>query len=113
MGVQIPRGLYPPSAAARPCTRASYARHLGEAFRKLAAQKESLVLEGHLMAGRCFAHMLIAIPPKYAVSQVVGFITRASVPSISARVYGERRRNFVGNGEFLGAGLLRFHRRSG
>jgi putative transposase len=46
--------------------------HLGEVFRKLAAQKESVVLEGHLMVDH--VHMLIAIPPKYAVSQVVGFI---------------------------------------
>ena len=46
--------------------------HLGEVFRKLAAQKESVVLEGHLMADH--VQMLIAIPPKYAVSQVVGFI---------------------------------------
>jgi len=46
--------------------------YLGEVFRKLAAQKESVVLEGHLMVDH--VHMLIAIPPKYAVSQVVGFI---------------------------------------
>ena len=48
-------------------------RHLGEVFRKLAEQKESRILEGHLMSDH--VHMLIAIPPKYAVSQVVGFIT--------------------------------------
>ena len=46
--------------------------YLGEVFRKLAAQKESVVLEGHLMVDH--VHMLTAIPPKYAVSQVVGFI---------------------------------------
>uniref|UniRef100_UPI0025FDF2CA IS200/IS605 family transposase n=1 Tax=uncultured Lamprocystis sp. TaxID=543132 RepID=UPI0025FDF2CA len=40
-------------------------------------------------------HILIAIPPKYAVSQVVGLITGKSAIHI-ARVYGERRRNFVG-----------------
>jgi len=67
--------------------------HLGEVFRKLAAQKESAVLEGHLMADH--VHMLIAIPPKYAVSQVVGFIKGKSAIHL-ARVYGERRRNFVG-----------------
>ncbi len=67
--------------------------HLGEVFRKLAALKESLVLEGHLMADH--GHMLIAIPPKYAVSQVVGFIKGKSAIHL-ARVYGERRRNFVG-----------------
>lgn len=40
-------------------------------------------------------YMLISIPPKYAVSQVVGFIKGKSVIHI-ARVYGERRRNFIG-----------------
>lgn len=47
-------------------------RHLGEVLRRLAAQKESEVEEGHLMPDH--VHMLLAIPPKYAVSQVVGFI---------------------------------------
>ncbi|WP_295435157.1 IS200/IS605 family transposase [uncultured Thiodictyon sp.] len=68
-------------------------RHLGEVFRKLAEQKESRILEGHLMSDH--VHILIAIPPKYAVSQVVGLITGKSAIHI-ARVYGERRRNFVG-----------------
>src|SRR5229473_2212882 len=40
-------------------------------------------------------HMMIAIPPKYAVSQVVGFIKGKSAIHL-ARVYGERKRNFVG-----------------
>ena len=40
-------------------------------------------------------HMLIAIPPNYAVSQVVGFIKGKSAIHL-ARVYGEHRRNFVG-----------------
>ena len=44
-------------------------RHLGEVFRKLAAQKESRIEEGHLMPDH--VHMMVAIPPKYAVSQVV------------------------------------------
>src|SRR5215467_13091455 len=47
-------------------------RHLGEVFRKLALQRESKVEEGHLMPDH--VHMLLSIPPKYAVSQVVGFI---------------------------------------
>ena len=67
--------------------------HLGEVFRKLAVQKESRVEEGHLLADH--VHMLIAIPPKYAVSQVVGFIKGKSAIHL-ARVYGEQRRNFVG-----------------
>ena len=40
-------------------------------------------------------HMLIAIPPKYAVSNVIGFIKGKSAIHI-AGVYGERKRNFVG-----------------
>ncbi len=40
-------------------------------------------------------HMMISIPPKYAVSQVVGFIKGKSAIHL-ARVYGERKRNFVG-----------------
>src|SRR5215469_2613236 len=68
-------------------------KHLGEVFRHLAQQKESRIEEGHLMADH--VHMLIAIPRKYAVSQVVGFIKGKSAIHL-ARVYGERKRNFVG-----------------
>ena len=68
-------------------------RHLGEVFRQLALQKESRVEEGHLLPDH--VHMLIAIPPKYAVAQVVGFIKGKSAIHL-ARVYGERKRNFVG-----------------
>ena len=68
-------------------------RHLGEVFRKLAVQKELKVEEGHLMPDH--VHMLLSIPPKYAVSQVVGFIKGKSAIHL-ARVYGERKRNFVG-----------------
>jgi REP-associated tyrosine transposase len=68
-------------------------KHLGEVFRGLAKQKESRIEEGHLLVDH--VHMLIAIPPKYAVSQVVGFIKGKSAIHL-ARVYGERKRNFVG-----------------
>jgi putative transposase len=68
-------------------------RHLGEVFRKLALQRESKVEEGHLMPDR--VHMLLSIPPKYAVSQVVGYIKGKSAIHL-ARVYGERKRNFAG-----------------
>ena len=44
--------------------------------------------------------MLISIPPKFTVSQVVGFIKRESAIHI-ARVYTERRKNFTG--EHFGA----------
>ena len=68
-------------------------KHLGEVFRRLASQKESRIEEGHLMPDH--VHMLISIPPKYAVSQVVGYIKRKSAIHL-ARVYGERKRSFVG-----------------
>lgn len=68
-------------------------RPLGEVFHQLARQKESAIEEGHLLVDH--VHMLIAIPPKYAVSQVIGFIKGKSAIHL-ARVYGERRRNFTG-----------------
>ena len=68
-------------------------RHLGEVLRTLAGQKESRVEEGHLMPDH--VHMMISIPPKYAVSQVIGYIKGKSAIHL-ARVYGERKRNFVG-----------------
>jgi len=68
-------------------------KHLGEVFRRLTQQKESRVEEGHLMPDH--VHMMIAIPPKYAVSQVVGYIKGKSAIHL-ARVYGERKRSFVG-----------------
>ena len=68
-------------------------QHLGEVFRRLAEQKESRIEEGHLLPDH--VHMMISIPPKYAVSQVIGYIKGKSAIHL-ARVYGERRRNFVG-----------------
>ena len=68
-------------------------RHLGDVFRKLAEQNESKIEEGHLLLDH--VHMLISIPPKYAVSQVIGFIKGKSAIHL-ARVYGEKKRNFVG-----------------
>ena len=60
-------------------------QHLGDVFRKLALQKESRIEEGHLMLDH--VHMMISIPPKYAVSQVVGFIKGKSAIHL-ARTYG-------------------------
>ena len=68
-------------------------KYLGEVFHQLARQKESRIEEGHLMSDH--VHMMIAIPPKYAVSQVVGYIKGKSAIHV-ARVYGERKRNFIG-----------------
>ena len=68
-------------------------KFLGEAFRKLTEQKESRIEEGHLMPDH--VHMLISIPPKYAVANVVGFMKGKSAIHI-ARTFMERKRNFVG-----------------
>ena len=68
-------------------------KHLGEVFRELALHKESRVIKGHLVGDH--VHMLLSIPPKYAVSQVVGYIKGKSAIHI-ARTYAGCRRNFVG-----------------
>ena len=68
-------------------------RELGAILRTLAQQKECRIEEGHLMSDH--VHMLISIPPKYAVAQIVGYIKGKSAIHI-AREFGGRRRNFVG-----------------
>ena len=84
-------------------------RHLGEVFRRLALQKEARVEEGHLMPDH--VHMLLAIPPKYAV-----------VPG--CRLHQGQERDPSGPGlwraqaqlrgaAFLGQRLLRQHGRTG
>lgn len=68
-------------------------RQLGGIFHRLAKQREGWIEEGHLMPDH--VHILISIPSKYAVSQVVGYVKGKSAIHI-ARAYGERKRNFVG-----------------
>ena len=62
-------------------------------MRGLAEQKASRIEERHLMADH--AHMILSFPPKYAVSQVAGYIDGKGAVH-TARMYMERRRNFVG-----------------
>ena len=68
-------------------------KELGEVFHHLSRQRESVIEEGHLM--RDHVHFIISIPPKYSVSQVIGFIKGKSAISI-ARNYMGRRKNFTG-----------------
>jgi putative transposase len=68
-------------------------KHLGDIFHSLASQKESKIVEGHLMSDH--VHLCISIPPKYAVSNVVGYIKGKSAIQI-ARQFGGRPRNFTG-----------------
>ncbi|MGD9949973.1 MAG: IS200/IS605 family transposase [Desulfobulbus sp.] len=66
---------------------------LGEIFRELAWQRECTVIEGHLMPDH--VHILLSIPPKYSVAQIVGFIKGKSAIQI-ARNFQGRKKNFEG-----------------
>jgi len=94
---QVPADVRPKPRAARaglPCIiQVQLRKDLGEVFRRLATQKECRIEEGHLLPDH--VHMMIARPPKYAVSEVVGYIKGKSAIHL-ARVYGERKRNFTG-----------------
>ena len=68
-------------------------KHLGPVLRELAQQRECTVEEGHLQLDH--VHMLLSIPPKYAVAQIIGFIKGKSAIHI-ARSYLGRRQNFTG-----------------
>lgn len=68
-------------------------KHLGPVLRELAQQRECTVEEGHLQLDH--VHMLLSIPPKYAVAQILGFIKGKSAIHI-ARSYLGRRQNFTG-----------------
>ena len=66
---------------------------LGETFHELAGHRESKILEEHLMIDH--VHVLMEIPPKYSVAQVVGYIKGKSAIHI-ARTYEGRQKNFTG-----------------
>ena len=68
-------------------------KHLGSVLHELANQKDCKILEGHLMSDH--VHMSISIPPKYSVSNVVGYIKGKSAISIARRFMGKSR-NFGG-----------------
>jgi putative transposase len=68
-------------------------QNLGEVFHELARQKECKIVEGHLLPDH--VHMLIMIPPKYSVSQVVGYIKGKSAIHI-ARTYLGQKKNYTG-----------------
>ena len=68
-------------------------KYLGEIFHELARQKESLIVEGHLCSDHI--HICVSIPPKFAVSSVIGYLKGKSAISI-ARNFTARKRNFAG-----------------
>jgi putative transposase len=65
---------------------------LGKLFHALAQQRESRILEGHLMPDH--VHMLISIPPKYSVSQVISYIKGKRAIHI-AREHMGRGKNYT------------------
>ena len=68
-------------------------RQLGAIFHALARQKECQIVAGHLLPAQ--VHICIAIPPKHAVAQVIGFLKGKSAIAI-ARQFGGKERNFTG-----------------
>jgi putative transposase len=68
-------------------------QYLGPVFHELARQKECQIIEGHLLPDH--VHMCIEIPPKYAVSSVIGFLKGKSAIAIARRFKGKQR-NFEG-----------------
>jgi len=72
----------------------SLKKHLGEIFHELARQKECVIEEGHIMPDH--VHMLLSIPPKLKVSEVVGYIKGKSAIQIVRR-FTPKQRNFTGH----------------
>ena len=68
-------------------------QHLGEIFHELARQQEATIVEGHLRSDH--VHICLSIPPKYAVSRVVGYLKGKSASAI-ARRFGGRERKVTG-----------------
>ena len=64
-------------------------KYLGSTFRDLAIQRECQVIEGHLLPDHI--HMLISIPPKHAVSQVIGSPERQKCHSDSQDLHGAEK----------------------
>jgi REP element-mobilizing transposase RayT len=103
---KIPRGVH--SQVPQEGLLRELKQHLGEVFRKLALQKESRIEQGHLMPDH--VHMMISIPPKYAVSQVIGFIKGQERNPFGQDVRGEEAQ--LCGTAFLGQRVLRLDRRS-
>jgi len=73
-------------------------KYLGHVFHELAAQRGSTIIKGNMVQDH--VHMLIKIPPKYSVAEVVGYIKGKSAIAV-ARQFGNKKKNF--NGERLWA----------
>lgn len=77
-------------------------KQLADVFHELARHKECRIEEGHMMVDH--VHMLISIPPKYSVSQVVGYIKGKRCYAFGKGVW--RKEKKLCRAKFLGARLL-------
>ena len=68
-------------------------KRTGARLCEFTALKESEIPPGHVMQG--YVHMLICIPSKYRVSQIVGYIKGKSAIWIARNYYGKRQ-NYTG-----------------
>lgn len=68
-------------------------KEIGAIFHELARQKECEIIQGSAMSDH--VHMCISIPPKHAVSSIIGFIKGKSAIAI-ARLFSNQQRNFTG-----------------
>ena len=66
---------------------------LKKTFHELARQKGCEIIGGHLVQDH--VHMILSIPPKYSISEIIGYIKGKSAIGI-AREFGGRKRNFNG-----------------
>ena len=84
-------------------------KRLGDVFHELARRRESKIEEGHLMPDH--VHMLISIPPKHSVAEVIGFMKGKSSIWIAQNV--ERKARKFHRAQVLGSRLLRLDGRAG
>ncbi len=68
-------------------------KYLKGVFQELARQRGSEIISGHMAEDH--VHMCISIPPKYAVSEVIGYLKGKSAIAV-ARQYGNKKKNFNG-----------------
>jgi putative transposase len=73
-------------------------RYLAPVFHELASQRGSKIIKGNMVQDH--VHILISIPPKHSVAEVIGYIKGKSAIAV-ARQFGNKTKNF--NGESLWA----------
>jgi REP-associated tyrosine transposase len=97
MGMQIPSGVFVPKFRKK-VLFGKIRAYLGRIFHELANQKGCKIIQGYMVQDH--VHMVISIPPKYSIAEIVGYIKGKSAISV-ARQFGGKQKNF--NGERLWA----------